>query len=185
MTILISILLFLAVWHFSYEGIIAPVLRHGLRYKLFALRDRLRMLDIDGAISKKDEEIYHVLDGTICYVLDTMNYLNFLNYFTKKKAHGDKKLRKRLNYFDKLLDESENKELVEIHKLLLRNSFNAFAINNGGWAIYLIAPILLFLLIKSVGVFVFSIKSKLFNITKTMVYSSNYIGKNGTNVGFA
>ncbi len=46
----ISILFWLAILHFIYEGIILPSIRLNLRYKLFVLRDELRSLRHEVAI---------------------------------------------------------------------------------------------------------------------------------------
>jgi len=55
MEIAIIVLAGLAVYHFVYEGILAPSFRLKLRFELFELRDELRKLKISHAEDLRDE----------------------------------------------------------------------------------------------------------------------------------
>ena len=75
MYLLITILLILAVAHLTYESVVLPTIRLSTRYKLFALRDRLRLLK-HLRRNEISNEVFEIVDSTI------NNTLTLLPHFT-------------------------------------------------------------------------------------------------------
>lgn len=187
METLFIILVFLAIWHFVYEGIISPYLRHGLRYKFFALRDRLRQLKINGLKGSSDTYAYKILDGTICSIISEMSFISIGNYFLIKRQHrNDKEFHREHDLASKVTDNVSNDELRVIDKQLGRLSSKALLINNGSLALYLFFPIIIF----AVLLYVFQIGKSLnksFNekkkkISSSLIYSRERLNNNHNGV---
>lgn len=135
---IVFITIFLALWHFFYEGVLAPSLRHGLRYKLFELRDRLRNLD---NLTSQDSDIKYHLDHSICNIINSMSFLNLAQYFTVRKAiHSDAKLKNKLDEVHTEFSNTEDQQLQLIYQEMNKRGFTALVINHGGWFPYLILP---------------------------------------------
>ena len=81
MVTLFYIMLGLALWHFLYESVIAPSLRHTLRYKFFKLRDELRDIKFEG-LTIKEEKAYKLLETSICNLINGMNNIHLANYYS-------------------------------------------------------------------------------------------------------
>ena len=167
---LFYIVLTLAIWHFAYEGIIAPALRNSLRYKYFALRDELRNLKISG-LEQGDEKIYSVLDQSICSIIHTMSFITMGNYFLlKKRLSKNPELKEELKETFDFVGNAKNKNLIDIDAKMASLSGKALVINNGGWIIYLLVPVIVILI---VGVFTEKVKNLTIKAGKRLAYSAS------------
>ena len=135
-TTLFYIFLFLAIWHFFYEGVIAPALRHGLRYNFFHLRDQLRTMNIEG-LSKHDQKIYNHLDHAVCGIIESMSFISVGNYFLLKKSQRKEDTKKLKD----LIMSADNPELRKIDYKMAGLGARALIINNGAWLVYLFIPL--------------------------------------------
>ena len=136
--ILLGIIL-LAIWHFIYENILAPSLRLHLRNELFALRDELRKLHMQGVItSPEDVKVFNFIHNNINIFLKTLSELSLVTYIhVKKYLEANESYTKSLQERLKLIESSKNKEMLSIFKNGCFIAHKAFLINSGGWAIYI------------------------------------------------
>lgn len=146
MATLLFILVLLAIFHFIYESIILPMLRLELRYKLFKLRDKLRLLKIEKP-EEVEDNLFMVLDETICAVT---NRLPFLSISARsdgfREYKNNENFRKSVDKRKSLIRNSENKTIQEINNELIEISTVGFILNSGGW-FYIALPLILIALI--------------------------------------
>jgi phage pi2 protein 07 len=178
MITLFYFLVFLAIWHFFYESILAPSLRHGLRYEFFSLRDQLRNLKIDGLNSKRDNVVYEILDHAMCDIINSMSFITVANYILLKKDYSkDKEYKKDAENVARLMSEVKEKKLIDIDNGLRKLSTKALLINNGGWIPYLL-PIAIFIFL---GIVIFSqvhaIISEFNKISSRLVYGAEKLNR--------
>jgi len=148
MSILLAVAAILSLWHFLYEGIIAPSIRLHLRNRLFVLRDELRQAKIDG-ISKADETAFwFVHDG----INNFLNRLPSLTLGMVKTLDNEYESNESLKHLmDKHLVAIKNSSDPRIHNAFTKaNSIieSAIITNMGGWFIYLIPIAIMVLTMK-------------------------------------
>ena len=170
------ILLFLALWHFFYESVLASSLRHGLRYEFFELRDKLRMLKIDNDLSEKDQKIFKLIDNSICGMIEHMSFISIANHIRLQMAiEKDEKIKKSIERKGKFISDSDNKTLLEIDIELHKLGVKALLINNGGWLLYGIIPFLIYLAIVFFNQQMDKLNYKLSKVSSRLIYSSDNI----------
>lgn len=185
MTTLFYILIFLATWHYFYENVIAPALRHEIRFNFFSLRDELRRLNFDG-LSSKDQKIYELLDNVVCDIIDSMFFISFGNYFflrryVKERKEGTKETEKILSS----IQEADNTRLIEINEKIHEHATKILLINSGGWAPYLLVIAIPFIIIVYVLRQFELVSNKISNISSRLVYShSEFDDESSTPIGF-
>jgi uncharacterized membrane protein len=177
MEVLFYILLFMSIWHFFYERVVANSLRHGLRYKFFKLRDELRTIKIDG-LSKKDEFIYESLDNSICHLIRSMSFISLGNYYRLKNEFDKKESDSIIRKSKDLIEQAENEKLKIIDEELTELGATALVINNGALLIYLAVPIILFALILKITVQFDKLNKGIRRISKNLIYSSENFEEN-------
>lgn len=137
MATLILIFAALAAIHFVYDGIIAPSLRLDLRFRLFKLRDQVRVLRIDQG-HQFTEEAYEILEGTINCAIRVLPWTNMELFWEAQRAvDGDPKLRAAIDERSRILDSCNFPEVQEIRHEINRIGMTAFQVNSAGWFIYL------------------------------------------------
>jgi len=147
-----SLLLFLVavVWHFVYDGIIAPSIRLHLRNQLFILRDELRQVLIDG-IPEVDKKAFWFVHGGI------NNFINRLPGLTIERAialseeyENNTKLQQLL---DKNIDAVKNSDsrIKEVFDKVNSVIEVAFIANMGGWFIYIIPVAVVWLVMSNLS----------------------------------
>lgn len=138
MSYLILAITLLAIFHFIYDGIIAPSLRLEARYELFALRDQLREL--------KKERGNHLADKHFTHLQDTINTMlaNLAQfdvgtiYLIEQEFKRDKDLKKRIDARIRVMDDCTDPDAREIRKKALWIGGKATAVNSGAWFLYLL-----------------------------------------------
>lgn len=137
MKYLLLVLVCLAVWHFVYDGILLPTLRLRLRYRLFALRDRLRSLKASERAF--DDAVYTHLQGSINNGLSFLHVIDmqFVADITAAIAQ-DEALRKRVEDRRLAVDACPIREVKEIYHRIGSIGESAVFSNSGGWLIYLV-----------------------------------------------
>lgn len=151
MTILLAVILFLTLFHFIYESVILPTLRLRLRYKLFALRDELRKIKALYG-ERLDNKTFEYLQSGLNNAINLLPYIDTKFAVTARLTiSGDKELRERIKRRVALLDKCDVKEIIELRKKTYSTVEDIFLANSGGWFIYVVPVI---------GVFVFFEKVK-------------------------
>ena len=150
MKILLIIALIIAVWHFFYEGIIAPSVRMKLRNRLFCLRDELRRAKSEGIAAEDEEAFWFVHDGI-------NNFLNRLPYLIVEKT---KRLREQYNSDEQMraIIKEHSDKIANLKSPVIRSVFDktndvirdTLMINAGGWFIYIVPLALVVILTGSI-----------------------------------
>mgnify|MGYP003594425709 CR=1 FL=1 len=138
MTTLIIVISILALLHFIYEGMIAPSLRMHFRNKLFALRDEIRNLKIEG-ISEHDEEAFWFVHDGINHLLNRLPNLTIerqIRLEVEYKTNND--LRSIVEKRISIVKTCGNKEIIAIFDKTKSVIEEAFVVNMGGWFFYII-----------------------------------------------
>jgi hypothetical protein len=131
-----------AVLHFIYESIIAPSLRLKLRFELFALRDELRLLKIDCG-HRLDDRLFDHLQASLNTLIRVLPRMDLTTLAAvKRELRTNPQVREQVEARSKVLDECGIPKLREIRSRSLQVAAKAFAVNGGGWGIYLL-PLLL------------------------------------------
>jgi hypothetical protein len=147
MATLIVILFILAIWHLVIESIIMPSVRFSLRCKLFALRDDLRKSRHE-LRETASENVISGLDHSITTTIRVLPHINFSLLTELQNAiKADDNLNQKVKERIKALDSCKNDEIQRIANEQRKYTSYAFLANISGWAIYLVAPILLVLII--------------------------------------
>ncbi len=140
-------LLLLAVIHFGYEAIVLPSLHTALRYRLFALRDRLRRLKYENE-EGVDPRVLRYLEQSINGAVRFLPGLDLVSLRAFLKAYKqDKEFRELIRKRVKFLDSCSSDEVQQIRKDLYRIGRDANLANNA-----VMATILLLALIPIVWV---------------------------------
>jgi hypothetical protein len=186
MITLFYILIFLGIWHFFYESVLAPSLRHGYRYDFFELRDNLRNLKINSKLSEKDEKIYTLLDNSICNMIDTMSIISLGNYFRLKKAiDKNEKVKQSIERTRKFIETADNKDLLNIDKEIHNLGSKVLIINNGGWFAILVIPAFVIFILVFFSLQFDRLNKILDKISSRLIYSSNSSIKDKYHIPFA
>jgi len=134
----ITLLAFLAAYHFIYEGIVAPSLRIKFRNKLFYLRDALRMLKIersgalnDSVFNEMQEAINHALN--LQHKITILGIISYVIHLEKDPALKAS-VQRRLNNIEKC----DIHEFKVIDTTLSTIFFKITLVNSGAWALYVI-----------------------------------------------
>lgn len=131
----IALITLLAILHYAYEGIMLPAIRLQLRYRLFALRDRVRHLG-EGQV---DGEVFHYMQES------TNNAIVVLPRFTvslivegRKLLSNDPALRRRIEKRIQAVDQCPNDEIHKIRKEIEEVLLHALMWNCAGLLMYVI-----------------------------------------------
>lgn len=141
MATLFVIAFILALFHFVYESIIAPMVRLELRYKLFKLRDSLRNFSLNQEGSRETHQTIELLDNSICTVIKRLPNIDLKSSLAAQKAFDqDDKFREAVLKRRLLLEDSPDEAIKNFHNKLMTYSSYALVCNMGGWA-YILLPI--------------------------------------------
>lgn len=151
MATIIFILILLAAYHWIYEAIVMPNIRHEMRYRFFELRDRLRSLKIHD--EKLPSEVFQQVDYSINSSIKHLPYLSFSVLIEARKAFdGDEKLKNTISKKVDLIRSCENKDVIEISEENTRLTAISLFLNSGSWLIYLIPFIIIGIFAREVHV---------------------------------
>lgn len=143
MAYLIIIITILSVIHLIYESTILPNFRLQMRYKLFALRDRLRMLKINDPNSINDEEFNYLQESanTAILFLRHLSISSIFQYFYEVKKNAD--LGQRIQSRQKLIKNCANEEYQRIAYEIAGLTTLTFVANSLMLLLLLLLPILI------------------------------------------
>jgi hypothetical protein len=136
MTIYISILLALALWHILWENVLAPTFRLGIQYKLFELRDKLRAMRAANAV---EDDAFDYLHDSLNNAIRLLPHLTISLVFSFRRLYGsDPALQRRVAKRRELLDACPAVEVRTIEKETFEAMDKALAINCGGWIVWIV-----------------------------------------------
>lgn len=138
MKTLILIALVLAIWHYVYDGIIAPSIRQHLRNQLFALRDELREIR-ESDLSKDDQAAFWFVHNGINNFLNRLPGLTIDRSRKIQSAVERDKERERIfaEHLGKVLN-AENPVIRSVFERTNQVLRRAMMTNSGGWFVYLV-----------------------------------------------
>ncbi len=135
----IIFLLLATVWHFVYEGVIAPTARFHLRNELFALRDGVRYQMVSKNLKDFERESVLFFHDGISQCIHFLSELNIVMLFeTNKILVRDNTFKKEVEKRSKALEKIENTNIVEALKKANSLVRKAILWNSGSWIIYIL-----------------------------------------------
>ena len=139
MTTLILIIIMAAIYHFVCESILMPTFRHNLRYRLFSLRDELRLLKLDKG-NGLDDELFDTVDASISASIKYLPFVGVVEYIRATHEYVNngtlrKKIEKRIEFI--LNSATKNQEVFMIYAKSIRYASWAILANSCGILIYL------------------------------------------------
>jgi len=138
-------LIIAAFLHFIYESILAPSLRLKLRFELFALRDELRLLKID-CDRHLDDRCFEHFQASLNTLIRVLHRIDIATLAAvERELRANPELREQIEARSRMLDDCNIPQVREIRYRSLQVAVKAFAVNSGGWAIYLLPLVLPFL----------------------------------------
>lgn len=132
MTYFIVTMIIIVTFHFIYDGIILPSIRLHFRNELFALRDSLRNMQINGLITKEDDVAFSIVEGSINNSLNNLHNLNFSMLIRTPINHERATLRLEA------VNNAKNSEITTIFNSVSGIMLRVFVANMGGWLIYIL-----------------------------------------------
>jgi len=127
-----------ATYHFVYEGMLLPSIRMSLRNQLFALRDEVRTLNIDG-IDRCDDEAFEIVHSGINNYLNRLHLLTIgLHMRVSRLYETDAEFKTVVESRRALMDAAHNASLKDVVDRANKILFAAFVFNAGGWFIYIV-----------------------------------------------
>jgi len=137
LTIVFIVFFVLSVLNFVYCGIILPSVRLHFRFRLFAIRDRLRTLAaVPGAIDKEQFDLLHDLVNGSISVIPFLDLQAMSTWETRIKF--DRALRERIDSRLRRLDKCKHPEFQDIRRINTRVLTLALFANTGPWFFYLV-----------------------------------------------
>ena len=147
---ILLIIVILSIFHFIYEGIVAPTLRVYQRNKLFVLRDKLREIDYQ-ELKGNDKYAYEYIERGLNNIISNLPKLNSYSFHRYiEKIEKDSKLKKEITTRSEKIKQTSIQDLKEIYEEAGKVTYDTVCINSGAWFIYLI-PIVLSILFFSKG----------------------------------
>lgn len=140
---LLVVLFSLALFHWAYEAAIAPSVRLGARYKLFALRDELRNFVVREG-THLDNPAIHLLEESINSTIEFMREINFGFILAfQQRCTADESFRKRVEHRRAVIEGFEAPEFQALRKKFEHIFRDVTILNGGGWFVYVVPIALL------------------------------------------
>ena len=130
--------------HFIYEAIVAPSIRLKKRFELFRLRDELRIIKVRRGAALNDKH-YNFLQNSINTLIRNLSAFDLCTMMcARADILHDKELAKRINEHSKVLDDCSIDAAKEIRRNIIKFARDAFVVNSGAWAVYVVPVVVLF-----------------------------------------
>lgn len=128
----------LTLWHAVYELILLPSFRRSIRFRLFALRDRLREFKSEHS-NQCSDEAFHLLDDMLSWQTDHLPRLTYqLLERSAALLRENSVLRDEVARRMQTLNSCKLEEYVSIRKESSQLVLRTMALNSGGWIVYLV-----------------------------------------------
>ncbi len=126
----------LSAWHYVWDGIIAPSLRAEYRFKLFALRDRLRELKYQERI---DVDLFEFLEESINTTIRFLPSFSIASLAeSRRMIEHDPELSRRIEERLNRVQQSSNPEIKSILLGIVDIGYRTLTANSGSWYAFLI-----------------------------------------------
>lgn len=136
MTVVFTILLLVCLWHLVYESMVAPTLRMRIRNELFRQRDTLRLLRIKGEI---DDQVFSLLQEGLNNAIAFLHTLTpSVMYEIRSETRTNTSLRRQIRRRWQRIDSCNHPEIRAMGLRLGELLQMAFAVNAGGWFIFVV-----------------------------------------------
>jgi len=143
MAIVIVVLLGLAILHLVYEGIIVPMIRLHLRYKLFALRDELREFHYHNPKDISPDK-FRYLEESINVVIAFLYRIDIMAIWESERVlKADPDLMERIQKREAELSACTVKEFKAIRYKTVLYFGKALLVNNACLLVYMVPVFLL------------------------------------------
>lgn len=130
------------VFHFIYEGILAPSLRFELRMQLFKTRDEIRYLKLQYP-EEFDGELYDFIQDGLnkqLKLLPNINIVGLVHAFQRVKNNPE--LEQAYRALEAKVNECSVDGVKQLYEEGMPRIFGlAFIANSGGWIVYAIPPV--------------------------------------------
>ena len=143
MEYVILFLLAASVWHFLYDGIIAPSARLEIRLKALQVRHDLNSLKAERGQALKQEH-FDYLRGMVLTVINEHPRFDLVTFVSSvREFHRNDDLRARLRRTQNTWSSCDMEAAKKIHRRAIVIADRAFVVNSFAWAIYLIPAVLM------------------------------------------
>jgi hypothetical protein len=143
MSYVLITMFFLALYHFLYQGAIAPTLRDDLRNKLFVLRDELRALRNRHEDNCPDK-VFTLLDMSIGRFLGRLPVCTVgLALRAAREYKTNRSFRESVAATEAIIDRCGSDDAKRIYTEITSIIGNVLLVNSGGWLpyLFLVAPV--------------------------------------------
>ena len=138
MSTILILMTLVAMFHFVYEGIIAPSIQVGLRNKLFVVRDEIRRAKIENVEPANEEAFWYVHDGINGW-LTRIPLVTLTNQFAAIRAYRtEPELRKNVDMRVALVKGCSDDRVKAAKEKASFIIWEASIANSGGWLVYLV-----------------------------------------------
>jgi hypothetical protein len=145
-----------ALLHFVWQGIVAPSMRLELRFRIFALRDKLRRLKL--ADQPLNDEAFTTAEDALIAALRVLYEIDIpLLVHCDSLVAADQKFKEQVQKRMEIIKCSNSSELEDIMNDLRKQVERAAVINSGGWILYVLPPVFMFLFFKRLFSPIFSV----------------------------
>ena len=149
MTVLIVLIVLLAVWHFLVESIIVPSARAALRLRLFALRDELRNMRVDGTATEEEFEEAQRIANNAIRLAPTFDEFALAKWRIALKSNPEmaERIARRQKHFESVASKAVLDVMQRVHKVAIKS----LGFNSLGWFIYFVPILIAALVWKSIS----------------------------------
>lgn len=165
-----------ALWHFLYEGILAPSRRFKVRLELFSLRDDIRTRLVDDCDAANDPAFLKIHDSINTAISLCSSISPGLFVEVQRALDSDPELRAEIEQRQVEIDACPIRGASDFRKNLSKQVHNALMANIGGWSILVIPPIIAFVAAKQAWVEI----CKLIVIPESELRSRGFLHDNDT-----
>lgn len=169
MAIFLFVLFILGFVHLTYEMIVLPTIQLNYRFKLFALRDKLRRLKIENE-SKFDKQVFYIMNESLNNAIDNIPAISIsLIIESRNELNKSEELRIAVEKRKELIRLCELAEAKEVIEEAQKEVAWIFFFNTASWLIYIIPLFLLLLFGLVIGETMASFTSSVSNV----IFTSN------------
>lgn len=126
----------LALFHFIYEGILAPSFRMKLRFDLCALQGDLDRLSARQPGAPLEQHYCQLRDSVTALIAMLHRFDAATLVVIEQALRSDQLLRERLEARERTLNACDVPEVRELRERFFRIATYAMAVNHGGWSVY-------------------------------------------------
>lgn len=137
MVIFFVVLVTFAMLHFVYENILVPSFRLKLRFKLFELRDRLRILKLEHSEQISDE-LFEYLQDSINRAIKILHQIDVKTLFWLSKSIEIESVLSEMRIRNRLINECPIGEIKQIEQSLTKTVGYTLVVNNGALLFYVV-----------------------------------------------